>query len=162
MRGKLNQQKTKNGVSHYEKWKNGCHFCRISSCTKISNYWPPLKFGSLLFWMSTEIENLHQLLWKNVKMATILDKLIVQQNFQLLTTQRFGLHFSKCWQKLENGISYYDKMEKWPPFCGKSSYSNISNYDPVPKVWVCFTHEWDPKFKWTSLNRTPVMTTRCQ
>ena len=35
-----------------------------SSYSKISNYQPP-KFGSPLFWVSTEVENWHQPLWKN-------------------------------------------------------------------------------------------------
>ena len=52
-----------------EKW---LPFCKYWLYWKISNYWlPPLKFGSLVFWVSMETEYQHQPLWKNWKMAAI-------------------------------------------------------------------------------------------
>ena len=45
-----------------------------------------------LFWVSTEMENWHQPLWKIGIMAAISWKIVVQEDFQLLTPHSF-LHF---------------------------------------------------------------------
>ena len=46
---------------------------------------------------------------KMEKMTAILQKLIVQQNFQLSTSQSLGLHFSLCQWKQKMGIGHYEK-----------------------------------------------------
>ena len=51
---------------------------------------PPLKFGFLVLWVSMEMENWCQPIWKIGKMADIPQKCILEQNSQLLTTLKFG------------------------------------------------------------------------
>ena len=50
----------------------------------------PSKFGSLVFWVSTEMEYQCLPLWKNWKMAAISLILIVWKNFQLPAPPKFG------------------------------------------------------------------------
>ena len=66
-------------------------------------------------------------------MTAILQKLIVQQYFQLSTSQSLGLHFSSCQRKQKMGIGHYEKNG-----ChfAKTHHTGISNYQPSPKVWV--------------------------
>ena len=55
------------------------------------------------------MENVCWPLWKNGKNDCFLQKLIVQQNFQLSTSQSLGLHFSLCQWKQKMGIGHYEK-----------------------------------------------------
>ena len=65
------QWKQNISIIHYEKIEKWPPFCKYQSYRKISTYWPPQKFGSLVFCVSTEMEYQCQPLWKNWKMATI-------------------------------------------------------------------------------------------
>ena len=63
----------RNGISVspiMKKLKNGCHFWNIDHMGKFQ-ITDPLKFGSPVFWVSTETEYQHWLLWKKFKMAAI-------------------------------------------------------------------------------------------
>ena len=68
--------------------KNGCHFVNIDHMEKFQITEPP-KFGSLVFHVSTEMENHHWPLWKNWKMAAFSLISIIWKNFKLLTPPKF-------------------------------------------------------------------------
>ena len=94
-----------------KKLKNGCHFINVNHTEKFQITDLP-KFGSPVFWVSTEMEYQHRPLWKNWKMAAISLILIIQKNFKLLTLQSWGLWFSEWWRKWDISISHYEKIEK--------------------------------------------------
>ena len=78
-----------------KKLKNGHHFVNIDH-TENFKLLTPQKFGSLVFWVSTEMEYQCQPLWKNWKMASLLWISIIRKNFKLLAPQSLGLWLSKC------------------------------------------------------------------
>ena len=112
VRGNWTNEKVKIGIIHCEKME---------------------KFGFLLFWVSTEIENWYLALWKKWKMATILWNVIVQQNFQLLTWSpppKLGPLLFWMSMEMENWL-----QPLWQNGCHYTTlYSKISNYQS-PKVW---------------------------
>ena len=73
-----------------KKLKNGCHYINIDCMEKFQITNPPLKFGSLVFQVSMEMEYQHQTLWKNWKMAAISLILIIRKNFKLPIHPKFG------------------------------------------------------------------------
>ena len=89
----------------------------------------------LLFHFSTETEYCHQALWKCWSGCHFAENPCYSKIPYCWLSQMLDLCFSVSWQKLNIGISHYDKMDKWLPFHEKSSYSKILNYQH-PKVWV--------------------------
>ena len=67
-----------------ENGKNGCSSPKMRPRSKLP-ITDPLKFGSLVFQVLTEMQNWCQPLWKMGKMAVAPQKHVLEQNFQLLT-----------------------------------------------------------------------------
>ena len=107
----------RNGISAsaiMKKMKNRCHFVNINCTEKFQITSPTPKFGSLIFWVLTEMEYQCWPLWKSWKMAAILLISIVQKNFKLQTPPKFGspafrvvteteYQCQPLWKKLKNG-----------------------------------------------------------
>ena len=102
--------------SLWKNWKMAA-ISLISIVRKNIKLLTPPKFGSLVFWVSTETEYQHWPLWKNWKMAAISLISIVRKNFKLLTPQQsLGLWFSECQWKQNISVGNYEKIEKWLSF----------------------------------------------
>ena len=79
------RQKWNISIGHYEKnWKMAA-ISLISIVQKNFQLPTPPKFGSLVFWVLTEMEYQSRSLWKNLKIAAISLISIVWKNFQLPT-----------------------------------------------------------------------------
>ena len=77
---------------HWPLWKNW-KMAAISLISIVQKHFQlptPPKFGSPVFWVSTETEYQHWPLWKNWKMAAIPLISIIRKNFQLLSPPKFG------------------------------------------------------------------------
>ena len=106
------------------------------SYRKISNYWPPPKFGSPVFRVLTETEYQHWPLWKNWKMAAILLISIVQKNVKLLTPPKVWVSgFLSVDGKRISVLAIMKKLKNGCHFVNIDCMEKFQITDP-PKVWV--------------------------
>ena len=118
--------KWKIGGDHYEKMVKWLSFYEKLSYNKIPKYQSLiLCFPECQHKWNIDVGHYQ----KMEKIAAILQKIVVQQNSQLPSSPKFGLHFSQVLTEMEYLLSTI--MKKWPPFHGKSSYSKIPNYQPL-------------------------------
>ena len=84
------------------KWENGIapQKCILEQNSQLPT---PLKFGSLVFWVSTEMENWCWPLWKMGK----------NDHSSPKRRNRAKLWFSKCRWKWTIDVGHYGKWEKW-------------------------------------------------
>ena len=106
------------GVCHYGKWENG------HSSPKEQNFHPrdpklpitdppdPLKFGSPVFQVLTEMQNWCRPLQKMGKMAVAPQKHVLEQNFQLPTPLKFGSPVFRVLMETQNWYRPLRKMGK--------------------------------------------------
>ena len=121
-------------VSHYEKLKSGCHFFNIDRMETFPITNPPPECGSLVFWVSTEMEYQHRPLWKNWKMAAISLISIVQKNFQLPTPPKFGSPVFRVLTETE-----YQRLSLWKNW-------KMAAISLISIIWKNFQLLTPPKF----------------
>ena len=96
----------------------------------------PLKFGSPVFWVLTEMQNWCQPLQKMGKMAVAPQKHVLEQNFQLQTPLKFGSLVFWVSMEMQNWCRPWQKMRKIAVAPQKCILEQNFQLPTPPKVWV--------------------------
>ena len=96
----------------------------------------PLKFGSPVYWVSTEMQNWCRPLQKMGKMAVAPQKYILEQNFQLPTPLKFGSPVFWVSTEMQNWSQPLWKMGKMAIAPQKCILEQNFQLPTPPKVWV--------------------------